>query len=180
VNESAGHYYLLRSGVFLPPQPIYGDVKTGRATIEQLSRADGQPAAVNVTVGDYLLDSLRSGPRSPFAEKTERPAKPGEKEAEPGQKPAAKEEKPSEKPRKGDEITVLPKATEDCRVFHAGTKLDGKRLVTNGGRILGVVGRGATLADARVAAYGGAEKISFEGMRYRTDIGYRALEQRKA
>ena len=55
-------------------------------------------------------------------------------------------------------------------VFHAGTALRGGQVVTNGGRVLGVVGRGDTLADARAAAYAGAETISFEGMRYRTDI----------
>ena len=55
-------------------------------------------------------------------------------------------------------------------VFHAGTALRGGQVVTNGGRVLGVVGRGDTLADARTAAYAGAELISFDGMRYRTDI----------
>jgi phosphoribosylamine--glycine ligase len=55
-------------------------------------------------------------------------------------------------------------------VFHAGTALRGGRVVTNGGRVLGVVGRGETLLDARAAAYAGVEQISFEGMRYRTDI----------
>ncbi len=55
-------------------------------------------------------------------------------------------------------------------VFHAGTALRGGQVVTNGGRVLGVVGRGDTLAGARAAAYSGAEMISFEGMRYRTDI----------
>ena len=55
-------------------------------------------------------------------------------------------------------------------VFHAGTALRGGQVVTNGGRVLGVVGRGDTLADARAAAYAGVGMISFEGMRYRTDI----------
>jgi phosphoribosylamine--glycine ligase len=55
-------------------------------------------------------------------------------------------------------------------VFHAGTALRGGQLVTNGGRVLGVVGRGQTLGDARAAAYTGAKMISFDGMRYRSDI----------
>ena len=56
-------------------------------------------------------------------------------------------------------------------VFHAGTALRGGQVVTNGGRVLGVVGRGTTVADARAAAYGGVGEISFAGMRYRADIG---------
>jgi phosphoribosylamine--glycine ligase len=55
-------------------------------------------------------------------------------------------------------------------VFHAGTALQDGRLVTNGGRILGVTGRGGTVADARAAAYTAAARIDFAGMRYRTDI----------
>lgn len=59
-------------------------------------------------------------------------------------------------------------------VFHAGTAMRGDALVTNGGRILNVTGVGQDLASARTAAYEGAEKISFEGMRYRTDIATEA------
>ena len=55
-------------------------------------------------------------------------------------------------------------------VFHAGTALRDGRLVTNGGRILGVTGRGASVAQARQQAYGAVGKISFGGMRYRSDI----------
>ena len=57
-------------------------------------------------------------------------------------------------------------------VFHAGTATqhDG-RLVTNGGRVLNVVGSGASVADARAAAYAGVACIDFAGMRFRTDIG---------
>lgn len=71
VNTSAGYYYLLRSGVYLPQNPLYCDVKTGRATIEQISRGDGQPAPFNVAVGDFLMDSLRAGARSPFIERAQ-------------------------------------------------------------------------------------------------------------
>jgi phosphoribosylamine--glycine ligase len=56
-------------------------------------------------------------------------------------------------------------------VFHAGTALRGERLVTNGGRILNVTGLGEDVDAARTRAYEAVERISFEGARYRTDIG---------
>jgi phosphoribosylamine--glycine ligase len=55
-------------------------------------------------------------------------------------------------------------------VFHAGTALQGDRLVTSGGRILNVTGTGATVPDARDRAYEACELVSFPGMRYRRDI----------
>jgi phosphoribosylamine--glycine ligase len=55
-------------------------------------------------------------------------------------------------------------------VFHAGTALRGDRVVTNGGRILGVTAVGSTVGDARRKAYDAAALISFPGARYRTDI----------
>jgi len=55
-------------------------------------------------------------------------------------------------------------------VFHAGTARHGDRLVTNGGRILAVTGRGPSIADARAAAYDAVGQISFPGMRFRSDI----------
>ena len=55
-------------------------------------------------------------------------------------------------------------------VFHAGTARHGDRLVTNGGRILAVTGRGSSVADARAVAYDAAGRIAFPGMRYRSDI----------
>jgi phosphoribosylamine--glycine ligase len=55
-------------------------------------------------------------------------------------------------------------------VFHAGTALRGSRLVTSGGRIVGVTGVGDDLEQARAVAYEGASSISFEGSRYRHDI----------
>jgi phosphoribosylamine---glycine ligase len=57
-----------------------------------------------------------------------------------------------------------------AHVFHAGTALKGDRLVTNGGRILGVTSIGITVAAARERAYAACEHISFAGMRYRNDI----------
>jgi phosphoribosylamine--glycine ligase len=86
-----------------------------------------------------------------------------------------------DEPRKGDEITGLPKAAVDCHVFHAGTRLEvkpgGKRLVTNGGRVLGVTALGDSLKIARARAYEAAESIRFEGMQFRKDIGHRALKK---
>jgi phosphoribosylamine--glycine ligase len=60
-------------------------------------------------------------------------------------------------------------------VFHAGTGRDGSDIVTTGGRVLGVVGRGTTLADARQEAYRVVRSITFAGCHFRTDIGHRAL-----
>ncbi len=70
----------------------------------------------------------------------------------------------------GKPIGGIETAAQQGLVFHAGTRLDGRRLVTSGGRVLSVVGRGATAAEARDAAYRAVETIRFEGMRYRSDI----------
>jgi len=83
-----------------------------------------------------------------------------------------------EEPRKGDRIEGLPKPSEDCRVFHAGTKLEGKTPVTNGGRVLCVTALGHSVASARTRAYEAIEGIRFDGMQYRKDIGYRALRRK--
>ena len=64
----------------------------------------------------------------------------------------------------------------DVKVLHAGTKRDGANLVTAGGRILGVTASGATLAGAVDKAYQAVEKIQFEGMQYRRDIGNQAAQ----
>jgi phosphoribosylamine--glycine ligase len=60
-------------------------------------------------------------------------------------------------------------------VFHAGTRIQDGRVVTAGGRVLTVVGRGATYAEAMRRAYAGVEQIGFEGMQYRHDIGRKAV-----
>lgn len=62
-------------------------------------------------------------------------------------------------------------------VFHAGTAMKDGKLVTNGGRVLGVVGRGADISSAVDAAYAAATKISFKDAYYRKDIAHRALER---
>ena len=82
-----------------------------------------------------------------------------------------------EEPRKGDEIKGLPKPADDCQVFHAGTKLDGTRILTNGGRVLGVTALGDSLKMAARRAYTAVDAIRFDGMQYRTDIGHRALKK---
>jgi phosphoribosylamine--glycine ligase len=61
-------------------------------------------------------------------------------------------------------------------VFHAGTALRQGRIVTNGGRVLTVVGSGFDYGSAIATAYRGVEQISFDGMQYRRDIGRRALQ----
>jgi phosphoribosylamine---glycine ligase len=72
---------------------------------------------------------------------------------------------------RGGEITGVDEAeASGALVFHAGTALHGERLVTNGGRILGITGLGSTVAEARAAAYGAAGQIEFAGMRCRSDI----------
>jgi phosphoribosylamine--glycine ligase len=62
-------------------------------------------------------------------------------------------------------------------VFHAGTARRDDSVVTNGGRVLGVTALGATVRDAVREAYWGVEQIEWDGMHYRRDIGYHALER---
>ena len=66
---------------------------------------------------------------------------------------------------------------KDTMVFHCGTKVEGDRIVTAGGRVLSVTGMGATLREAVDRAYAGVGKISFEKMFYRKDIAHRAFER---
>lgn len=79
-------------------------------------------------------------------------------------------------PRTGDPIKGIPNPTEDQIVFHAGTKLHDGHLVTSGGRVLCVVGRADTVKAAQQKAYSAIEKIHFDGMQYRKDIGFRAIK----
>ncbi len=82
-----------------------------------------------------------------------------------------------EEPRQGDRIDGLPAPAADCRVFHAGTRADGKSLLTHGGRVLCVTALGDNLRAARSRAYEAVERIRFEGMQFRNDIGHRALRK---
>ncbi|HWI35161.1 MAG TPA: phosphoribosylamine--glycine ligase [Burkholderiales bacterium] len=84
-----------------------------------------------------------------------------------------------EEPRKGDRITGLPAPAEDCRVFHAGTKAEGGAIVTNGGRVLCVTALGDSLRMARTRAYDTIDRIRFDGMQFRRDIGHRALKKNR-
>jgi phosphoribosylamine--glycine ligase len=78
---------------------------------------------------------------------------------------------------KGRAIQGLGGDTDSCRVFHAGTALDGDEVVTSGGRVLCVTALGDDIAAAQAAAYAGVEGISWQGMQYRRDIGWRALRR---
>ncbi|MGH2371808.1 MAG: phosphoribosylamine--glycine ligase, partial [Chloroflexota bacterium] len=75
--------------------------------------------------------------------------------------------------RDGVPVHGLETVDEDALVFHAGTVERDGQIITHGGRILTVVGLGATLAGARRKAYGTIERIRFDGMQYRQDIGER-------
>ncbi len=79
-------------------------------------------------------------------------------------------------PRKGDAITRLPADQADAVVFHAGTAMKDGQVLTSGGRVLCATALGATVADAQRRAYELVNGVAFEGMQYRTDIGYRALQ----
>jgi phosphoribosylamine---glycine ligase len=81
--------------------------------------------------------------------------------------------------KKIDGLTSLEKIT-GVKILHAGTNLVGDTVVTNGGRVLGVTATGKTLKAALASAYAAAEKIRFEGMHYRKDIGAHATELRAA
>jgi phosphoribosylamine--glycine ligase len=78
---------------------------------------------------------------------------------------------------KGKVISGLRAAArlKDVVVFHAGTALAGGKVVTNGGRVLGVTALGKDIPDAIARAYRAVEKIRWEGVQYRTDIGRKAL-----
>ncbi len=73
---------------------------------------------------------------------------------------------------KGKEIKI---EEWDGIIFHAGTKREGEKLLTSGGRVLNVVGKGKTLKEAKEKAYEGVRHIHFDGMFYRKDIGDKGL-----
>ena len=77
---------------------------------------------------------------------------------------------------KGLPIAGLEDAkAQGALIFHAGTSLKDGRIVTNGGRVLGIVGRGRDIAEARARAYEAVSVIHFDGMHSRTDIAAKAL-----
>jgi phosphoribosylamine--glycine ligase len=82
---------------------------------------------------------------------------------------------------KGRPIAGLDSATgPNVKVFHAGTRVEGDRIVTDGGRVLCVVGAGTTVREARNAAYNTVPKVTWDGAFYRTDIAHRALQREES
>ncbi len=83
--------------------------------------------------------------------------------------------------RKGDPIDGLEAAAAlpDCKVFHAGTRLDGGRVVTNGGRVLCVTALGESVQEAQARAYAGVNQITWRDAYFRRDIGHRAVARER-
>jgi phosphoribosylamine--glycine ligase len=67
-------------------------------------------------------------------------------------------------------------AMPDVKVFHSGTRFEGSKVVTDGGRVLSVTALGKTVADAQRRAYEAISRVHFEGMHYRKDIGRWAVK----
>jgi phosphoribosylamine---glycine ligase len=83
--------------------------------------------------------------------------------------------------RKGDLIEGLARAAElPGKIFHAGTRLEGERVLTSGGRVLCAVGLGEDVAAAQRQAYALVDAVHWRGMQYRRDIGFRAIERASA
>lgn len=80
-------------------------------------------------------------------------------------------------PRKGDPIEGLATIGGEAVVFHAGTRSEGGRLVSSGGRVLTVCARGDDFRDARAKAYAAVERLQLRGMQFRRDIGARELSR---
>jgi phosphoribosylamine--glycine ligase len=83
-----------------------------------------------------------------------------------------------DKPRQGDLISGIPAESDTAVTFHAGTTLAGDKLTTAGGRVLCVVGLSDSVRGAQSEAYEAINRIEFDGMQYRRDIGYRALNRK--
>ena len=83
---------------------------------------------------------------------------------------------------KGSEIKGLAAAaaTEGVEIFHAGTRREANRILANGGRVLNVTARGATVAEAQARAYEAIAKIAWPQGFCRSDIGWRAIAREKA
>jgi phosphoribosylamine--glycine ligase len=84
-------------------------------------------------------------------------------------------------PRRGTEIKGLDAAAaiEGVEIFHAGTKADARRILANGGRVLNVTARGATVAEAQARAYAAVDTIDWPEGFCRRDIGWRAIERER-
>lgn len=84
-----------------------------------------------------------------------------------------------EAPKQGAVIGPLPAAADDLHVFHAGTALQDGHLVVSGGRVLAVTALGDSVRMAQKRAYDAIAGIHFDGMQFRRDIGWRALDRKK-
>ena len=80
-----------------------------------------------------------------------------------------------DKPRLDDQIHNLSQNIDDVYIFHAGTKKIGDKILTSGGRVLGVTAKANTLEDAKEKAYNLTRIIEFTGAQFRDDIGQKAL-----
>ena len=80
---------------------------------------------------------------------------------------------------KNDVINGDLSTTDNSMIFHSGTKIDGDHFVTNGGRVLGVVGLGESLQEALDVSYARVNGITFDGMQFRKDIGQKAFKHLK-
>jgi len=82
----------------------------------------------------------------------------------------------------GWSVKVAEKASglKDLKIFHAGTALSGDAVVSTGGRVLCVVGRGDNVREAQKMSYKGVDLVESSNLFYRTDIGYRAIERLKS
>jgi phosphoribosylamine---glycine ligase len=78
-------------------------------------------------------------------------------------------------PRLGDAIAALPANQSDAHLFHAGTRQEGDRLLTAGGRVFCATALGQTIKEAQAHAYRLAEGVRFAGCQYRNDIGHRGV-----
>ena len=82
-------------------------------------------------------------------------------------------------PKKGAAIGTLPASADDLHVFHAGTAESSGQVVVSGGRVLAVTALGDSVRMAQARAYDAVSTIRFDGMQYRRDIGWRALDRKK-
>ncbi len=82
-------------------------------------------------------------------------------------------------PKKGAVISPLPPAADDLHIFHAGTAVEDGTIVVSGGRVLAVTALGDSVRMAQKRAYEAVADVHFDGMQYRRDIGWRALDRKK-
>ena len=80
-----------------------------------------------------------------------------------------------ESPRLNDEIHIEDRIIPDSYIFHAGTVYKDNKLLTSGGRVLAVTALGNSVKEAQFKAYEAINTVKFNGVQYRKDIGYRAL-----